>query len=816
VSKAYRLVFALASLAVLFVGPAAQTPLEETAGATTTALPANRPNILLIVTDDQSWSNFTRPLMPNVFRELVDKGVLFRRAYVESSLCCPSRAQILTGLSGFHNGVDANNIRISRPLFVEALHDLGYRTMLAGKFLNNSPCTPRAGFDRYICTADVKAHYTLVNPDIAVDGTWTHFTGYTTDILADFVNDFVASTPPDKPFFAVYTPPSPHLPANDDRCSGVSVNVLRDPSFDEDTRATGKPAYMQRPAMTMSEVGTVTRQYTTMTKAVPCLDKSIAKILAGLGTRAADTLVFFMSDNGYLYGQHRRWEKVVPYEEAVRVPLVVRYPRLVSETQPFATSALAANVDIAATIADILGIQWAGDGKSLKPLLTRQSTTVRSATLISNCQGQTYPCEGNEAGNLWGQKLVPSYFGVVTPRYKYLDYITGEKELYDLSVDPFETRNLAGTSGAATVQAQLASKLAQLRETTVNTTIVRGPSGPQSDARTFAFTYFSQSRFARYRCRLSRNGVAGPWTACNGQSVLQGPLGDGNYVFDVAGVDENGSMDQTPAARTFSLASSGPSVVINSAPPLDGANRSATFRYSSSTAGAAFQCRLVLWGGTGPWQPCAGSGITYNSLSDGLWSFEVRAVDTLGAVSRPPAHWLFNIDSTGPKMIFDSAPNPRTQSSAARFVFHPDEAIRGITTCALDGGTPIDCTNGSFDAPGLPAGSHTLVVRATDKSGTIGLTSFSWTIDRTRPLVTINGPSGTTSSTTATFTLSANEPLIQRYCRLDAAFYFAPCSGSITYSGLSNGTHTFSAMVVDKAKNFSVPVSRTWEVRSTG
>ena len=87
--------------------------------------------------------------------------MLFKRAYVNTSLCCPSRAQIITGLYEHHTGVDTNAVPLERPTIVEALHDIGYRTMLAGKYLNSWACTPRPEFDRWACVGtpslDVRA-----------------------------------------------------------------------------------------------------------------------------------------------------------------------------------------------------------------------------------------------------------------------------------------------------------------------------------------------------------------------------------------------------------------------------------------------------------------------------------------------------------------------------------------------------------------------------------------------------------------------------------------------------------------------------------
>jgi len=89
--------------------------------------------------------------MPTVYSELVDQGPLFDRAYELTSLCCPSRSEILTGLDERHTGVDDNVVGLDRPTVAEALDDQGYAAMLAGKYLNSEPCTPRPKFDRWLC-----------------------------------------------------------------------------------------------------------------------------------------------------------------------------------------------------------------------------------------------------------------------------------------------------------------------------------------------------------------------------------------------------------------------------------------------------------------------------------------------------------------------------------------------------------------------------------------------------------------------------------------------------------------------------------------
>src|SRR5205823_567250 len=115
-----------------------------------------------------------------------------------------------------------------------------------------------------------------------------------------------AETPADVPFFVMYTPTSPHLPAGDDRCFGIPVAPFRGAAYDESTDTDGKPRYMGRPPLTPGDVADIDDKHARMTRAVACLDRSIPTLLGSLGDRAQNTLVLYLSDNGFLYGEHRK------------------------------------------------------------------------------------------------------------------------------------------------------------------------------------------------------------------------------------------------------------------------------------------------------------------------------------------------------------------------------------------------------------------------------------------------------------------------------------------------------------------------------
>jgi len=770
-----------------------------------------RPNVLILVSDDQTISTFNRSLMPAVYAELVDQGVTFDKAYDVSALCCPSRSEILTGLYEHHTGVDDNDVSLSRPTIVEALHEAGYRTSLTGKYLNHEPCDRRAEFDQWVCYSFEMDPDPYVDPILNVDGTQVQETGYSTDILAQFTADFIQGTPADQPFFAMYTPISPHLPADDPRCAGLPVERQLPPSYDEDTQTDGKPAYVQRGPLSDREQTVIGGEFKRMTQAVECLDPGMQTILGSLGDRTQDTIVFYISDNGFMYGEHRRWAKEDPYEESVHVPFLIRYPAMAPE--PFTSDALVENVDIPVTVMDLAGIPWSADGTSLVPLLSGQATSVRADALIEHCQGVNYPCHSYLQRIGFGANVTdPSWTGVTDGHWKYTEYVTGERELYDLDSDPYELANVADDPSTAEIQAALATSLQSLMAPPpTDTTIVEGPQGTVGPG-SYRFRFFSQSRFATYQCRLDQDSGIGEWGSCPGQSALVGPLGPGSYVFNVMGTDENGVSDPSPATRAFTVSGATPDVAITSSPDIHVKTTIETFTFESTTLGATFECRLAQWVATAGWEPCDASGVTYGPLAEGYWHFQVRAVDPdTGQTSDPPAEWTFWVDESGPDVSWVRAPADPTNVTDAEIVFVPTEATSGPITCQLDGADPVDCSGGVFSASGLAAIRHTLRVVASDAIGNQSTPTYSWLVDLTPPGIGASLDVGRfTNSTTARFALTSSSK-VMFWCSLDGE-PGRGCASPAVYVGLADGPHAFSAYAVDFAGNASRTVSLSWTV----
>jgi arylsulfatase A-like enzyme len=225
------------------------------------------------------------------------------------------------------------------------------------------------------------------------------------------------------------------------------------PSFDEADVSDKPAAIRNRPPFGPDTIAALTSSYRQRLEALLAVDEGVARVVAAL--RAAqeldNTLILFTSDNGFLEGEHRVVNaKELVYEPSVRVPLIVRgpgVPRGVHLAQPVA------NVDLAPTIAEAAHADpgRVEDGRSLFPLFADPGLEWGRDILL----------ERGPAGGPAGDRL---YAAVHTQRYVYVEYATGEHELYDLASDPDELLNLAGSPASAAIEAELAGELATLRD----------------------------------------------------------------------------------------------------------------------------------------------------------------------------------------------------------------------------------------------------------------------------------------------------------------------------------------------------------------
>ena len=401
--------------------PATATP-TVTSSPSPTATP--RPNIILIELDDVRADGIDR--MPVVQSRLVGEGVSFRNSFVPLALCCPSRASLLTGQYALRHGAHhidgefggAPAFRKSgadRETIAAWLHNAGYATGLFGKYLNTYSAEhdqgPGGGFyvppgwsrwrvfvDEHYGGQDGPT-YELVDESGRRTLYDDHATDedYSTDVLARALREFVAEAiAADQPFFAVWTPFASHndgsnvlpIPAARHRGAFADLPPVIPPSFAEPDRSD-KPRWVQALMPSQLSIGATHQARRRAHEALLSVDEQIGLMLeqlAGLGVDQ-QTIILLTSDNGVTWGEHAlMWQsKECPYEECLRVPLVVWDPRGLRGI-PRAADTPVLNIDVPATVADLAGIAVpvAIDGNSFRPALAGEARWLRDDFLLEH------------------------------------------------------------------------------------------------------------------------------------------------------------------------------------------------------------------------------------------------------------------------------------------------------------------------------------------------------------------------------------------------------------------------------------------------
>jgi arylsulfatase A-like enzyme len=453
---------------------------------------STRPNIVVLMTDDQTAASVQ--FMPEVTRLLAGKGTTFENHFASYPLCCPARTTYLTGQYAHNHHVAYNDaptggytaFRGRRRIVPAALQRAGYTTVHIGKYLNGygllHPTDVPFGWDDWQATVDPST-YRYYGFTLNQNGRLHHVAPneYQTDVETRLASLAIRrEARAGHPFFLDVAFLAPHAVARetsgldpvDERAVGPGrhrhgirfpVPQRRDRSrfdneplpdaegFDEPD-VTDKPANIQvRPLFTALELASIVRNYHLRLETLLAVDRGVARIVHALTEthHLRDTYVILVSDNGYFHGEHRiPFGKYLPYEPSIRVPLVVRGPHVLEGVR---TDALTSDVDLPATILDVAHARAPRrlDGRSLVPLLRgRHFRHPRRAVLLES--------GANPVG-------APVYVGLRTRRYKYVEYLTGERELYDLRQDPHELTNIAGTPAARVVQRRLAQQLEAVR-----------------------------------------------------------------------------------------------------------------------------------------------------------------------------------------------------------------------------------------------------------------------------------------------------------------------------------------------------------------
>lgn len=440
-----------AGLALLLMLTAA--PALPVAGA---AASMQQPNIVVVMTDDQRWD--TLWAMPFVNGKLRRESVEFPYTYVTTPTCCPSRAGFLAGGYYAHNtGVltnDAPNGSVlafdeTRTLPVK-LQRAGYRTAIIGKYLNGyfevAPNVP-PGWDRFVAslTGDDFVDFEIVRgssgPDAATIGEIErHEDSYVTTFQIDEALSFV-SEPGDRPFFLLLSLNAPHPPATpaaeDEEL--FSDYVYRDRAWGE-ARLNDKPLWVRgRAAGFPDQRANADELHRDQLRTLQSVDRGLRSLWGTLEAsgQAANTVWVFTSDNGYLWGEHRLFGKALPYEEALRVPLLVSIPGVPAGVDPHV---VAMNLDIPATIFELSGLYTTdkqlarnSDGASLMPLLLGKEVADWRTDLLIESYGNIFAILLDFAEPELGRDVPWSW--------KLIDYDASGFEAYDGEVDPFELEN---------------------------------------------------------------------------------------------------------------------------------------------------------------------------------------------------------------------------------------------------------------------------------------------------------------------------------------------------------------------------------------
>jgi N-acetylglucosamine-6-sulfatase len=385
-----------------------------------------RPNIVVILCDDHRYD--AMGFMGHPFIEtphmdrLAAEGVHFENAFVTTSLCSPSRASILTGMYAHRHGVIDNYNPVSEELvfFPQLLQQSGYETAFIGKWhMGGNIDEPQRGFDHWLSfkgqgvywtdpsKSSVKSRYV---PQASRDGYNVNGKeridqeGYITDELSQFTLDWLGERESDKPFFlyvshkaahADFIPAERHAYRYKDQKLPIQKDWKGNKAIEE-----GKPIWVQNQRNSRHGVEyayyshlDMEQYYQRYCETLLAVDDSVGELLNWLDEsgESENTLVLYLGDNGFLFGEHGLIDKRNAYEESMRIPLMVRFPRVAPKGVK--VPAMVANIDIAPTLLDVAGIKVPKhmDGRSFFPMLKGKKIPWRKHLLYEYFWERNYP-----------------------------------------------------------------------------------------------------------------------------------------------------------------------------------------------------------------------------------------------------------------------------------------------------------------------------------------------------------------------------------------------------------------------------------------
>ena len=444
-----------------------------------------KPNFLFVLVDDQPYDavGFSNryPFLktPNIDK-LAKEGVNVKNFFVTQSICSPSRASFLTGTYPHIHGVNQNNKYVdpdwtSYAPYSKHLQSSGYETAHIGKIhmaWKRGKEHIRPGFDYWFSFIGQGQYF---NPKVNDNGRETQIEGYMTDILTDKTVDWLVNKrDPDKPFSlnlwhkAVH---EKHLPAprHEDL---FQDDPLPEPPFDTHKETfKGKPEWLRRKTYGFKwnendkipeELPEITwpinkHKYMQLLRSLIAVDESLGKVIKTLEEigELENTVIIYSSDNGYFMGEHTFIDKRLAYENSMRVPMIIRYPKLISKSSVVDEQCL--NIDIAPTILDLAGVNKPSymQGESMLKLISgKKDKSWRKSMLFEYYVDDAWPYAG------------PNQVAVRTNEYKLIDNFLEDDidELYDLKNDPGEMTNLINDSSYDLVEKELREESIKLQK----------------------------------------------------------------------------------------------------------------------------------------------------------------------------------------------------------------------------------------------------------------------------------------------------------------------------------------------------------------
>lgn len=409
-------------------------------------------NVVFILADDHRYDAMSFMGHPFARTPQMDamarNGVHLKNAFVTTSLCSPSRASILTGLYTFRHRVIDNQrpIPAGTVYFPQYLQKSGYATAFIGKWhMGGDSDDPRPGFDHWISFRG-QGEYLPPGPDytLNVNGKRVKQKGYITDELTDYALEWLAQQKPgEKPFFLYFSHKAVHAdftPAPRHEGALANLPFKRPATEAKQDPASNRPRWLEDQRNSWHGVDfpyhsalDIEKYYKRYCETLSAVDESIGRLMAQLKQMGIydETLVIYMGDNGFMFGEHGLIDKRVAYETSIRVPMLMQCPELFKGGA--VVEQVVANIDIAPTILEAAGLTAPPhmDGRSFISLAQGREAPWRDYFLYVYYWEKNFPQS-------------PTVFSLRGDRYKYITYygLWDADELYDLQTDPDESKNL--------------------------------------------------------------------------------------------------------------------------------------------------------------------------------------------------------------------------------------------------------------------------------------------------------------------------------------------------------------------------------------